>query len=58
MRDKVEGRFERPEAAPRRRIGGMAPMREAMSRGCHAVWETGDQLGVEFERPKKSGVAA
>ena len=27
-------------------------------RRCHVVWETADELGVEFERPKKSGAAA
>jgi len=28
------------------------------TRRCHVVWETGGELGVEFERPKKNGAAA
>ncbi|MGB9369665.1 MAG: PilZ domain-containing protein [Xanthobacteraceae bacterium] len=36
----------------------MLSERNGPSRRCHVVWETGDQLGVEFERPKKAGVAA
>jgi hypothetical protein len=27
-------------------------------RRCHVVWDTGDQLGVEFERPKNAGGGA
>ena len=27
-------------------------------RRCHVVWQMGDELGVEFERPKKGSVAA
>jgi hypothetical protein len=26
-------------------------------RRCQVVWETGGELGVEFERPKKNGAA-
>ena len=36
----------------------MLSERGGPTRRCHVVWETGDQLGVEFERPKKDGVAA
>ena len=36
----------------------MLSERGGPTRRCHVVWETGDQLGVEFERPKKSGAAA
>jgi hypothetical protein len=36
----------------------MLSERAGPKRRCHVVWETGDQLGVEFERPKKAGAAA
>ena len=36
----------------------MLSERGGPTRRCHVVWETADQLGVEFERPKKSGAAA
>jgi PilZ domain-containing protein len=36
----------------------MLSARSGPKRRCHVVWETGDELGVEFERPKKGTVAA
>jgi hypothetical protein len=36
----------------------MLSERGGPQRRCHVVWKTGEQLGVEFERPKKSGAAA
>jgi PilZ domain len=36
----------------------MLSARGGPKRRCHVVWEAGDQLGVEFERPKKTGAAA
>ena len=36
----------------------MLSERGGPTRRCHVVWETADQLGVEFERPKKSGAGA
>ncbi|MEJ0075183.1 MAG: PilZ domain-containing protein [Alphaproteobacteria bacterium] len=36
----------------------MLSERGGPKRRCHVVWETGEQLGVEFERPKKAGAAA
>jgi hypothetical protein len=36
----------------------MLSERGGPTRRCHVVWETGGELGVEFERPKKNGAAA
>jgi len=36
----------------------MLSERGGPSRRCYLVWATDDQLGVEFERPKKRGDAA
>ena len=36
----------------------MLSERGGPTRRCHVVWATDDQLGVEFERPKKRGDAA
>ena len=36
----------------------MLSERGGPTRRCHVVWKQATQLGVEFERPKKSGAAA
>jgi hypothetical protein len=36
----------------------MLSERNGPTRRCHVVWATDEQIGVEFERAKKDGVAA